>query len=232
MTGIAGINSLILAREGIRVALQLEEPAQAAYAAQVWQLHAPESAPTITYDADFSFPDESYDLVWNFNVLTRVPDPAVLLADMARISRRLVFFCVPNAGNYSFWLHRWHHKVAKEPWHHGDIAWMRPAPWLDLLSDSGLRLCEILYVDCPWWPDIVDLGQLIADFVPVLKRAARTARPENRFSWEPEGLPYFEPERYPGIHAKMARWAFFEKSPHPWVKRLFGHHIGFIAEKI
>jgi SAM-dependent methyltransferase len=232
MTGIAGINSIVLGRQGIRVTLHLMDSSQAAYAEKVWTIHAPQASLEIVIGPNIRFPDWSYDLVWNFNILPCASDPGMLLAEMARVSRRYVFFCVSNAGNYSFWLHRLHHRVAKQRWDHGDIAWMRPAPWLALLADKGLRLCEVFYLDCPWWPDIVNPAELIMDFFPFLKRAPQKAVPENRMKWEPATLPYYDPERYPEIHQKLQRLAFFEDNRLPLLKRLFGHHFGILAEKL
>lgn len=232
MTGIAGINSIVLGRQGVHVTLHLPDGSRAAYAARVWKIHAPQASLEIVTNPGICFPDRSYDLVWNFNVLARASDPGISLAEMARVSRRYVFFCVPNAGNYSFGLHRLHHRVAKQPWDHGDVTWMRPAPWLRLLPDKGLRLCESFYLDCPWWPDIVNPAELIMDFLPFLKHAPQKAAPENRMKWEPETLPYYDPERYPEIHQKMRRLAFFENSRFPFLKRLFGHHFAILAEKL
>ena len=232
MTGIAGINSIVLGRHGIHVILHLVDASQAAYAERVWKIHAPQASFEIITDPNIHFPDRSYDLVWNFNVLPRASDPEMLLAEMARISRRYVFFCVPNAGNYSFWLHRLHHRVAKQPWDHGDVTWMQPTPWLESLKNKNLRLCEAFYLDCPWWPDIVNPAQMLVDFFPFLKRAPQKAKPENRMKWEPETLPYYDPDRYPEIHQKMQRLAFFENSRLPLLKRLFGHHFGILAEKL
>jgi SAM-dependent methyltransferase len=231
MTGIAGINSLVLGRQGLPVTLHLLDTSQAAYAKSVWHLHAPQASLEIVTGSDVRFPDRSFDLVWNFNVLTRAPDPAALLAEMARVSRRYVFFCVLNAGNYSFWLHRLHHRVAGQPWDHGDVALMRPAQWRAALAEKNLRLREVFYLDCPWWPDIVDPAQLLVDFFPFLKRAPQQAKPENRMKWEPETLPYYDPERFPAVHRQMARLAFFEDSPLMWLKRLFGHHLAILVEK-
>lgn len=232
MTGIAGINSIVLGRQGIHVTLHLTDSSQAAYAERVWKIHAPQASLEIVTDLNIHFPDQSYDLVWNFNVLPRASVPGVLLDEMARVSRRYVFFCVPNAGNYSFWLHRLHHRVAQHPWDHGDIMWMRAAPWLKLLTEKKLRLCEFFYLDCPWWPDIVNPAQLLMDFFPFFKRAPQKAMPENRMKWEPDALPYYDPERYPELHQKLRRLAFFENSSFPFLKRLFGHHIGMLAEKL
>ncbi|MFZ6028837.1 MAG: class I SAM-dependent methyltransferase [Chloroflexota bacterium] len=232
MTGIAGINSLILGLQGCEVTLALGDAERAAFARRVWQTHAPQAAFSTEETAGMPFPDQSFDLAWNFNILTRAADPQGLLAEMARVSRRYVFFCVPNAQNYAFWLHRLHHRVAKQAWDHGDVGLMRPAPWKALAGRMGLRVHEVLYLDCPWWPDIVDMGQLIADFFPLMKKAAQKAKPEQRMKWEAYALPYYQPERHPEVHRQMAKLAFFENSRAAWLKRLFGHHFGIFAERM
>ena len=231
MTGINGINSLILGLQGCDVTLVLEDQPHADFARQVWEIHAPKANLRLETEFGADFAADSVDLVWNFNVLTRAVNPQALLGEMARISRRYVFFCVLNAQNYSFWLHRLHHRVARDPWDHGDVALMRPAPWEQMLTGMGLTVREIIYLDCPWWPDIVDPGQLIADFFPFLKRAAQKAKPENRLKWEAEDLPYYQADRYPEIHRQMEGLAFFENSSFRWLKRLFAHHVGIFAEK-
>lgn len=238
MTGIPGINSMVLGRMGARVSLLLpDEAPKAQYARTVWSHYVPaESAPSIDTRSlkpgqPLPYADGEFDLAWNFNVLTRQPDPAALLAEMARVSRRYVLVFVPNARNYSFGLHRLHHRVAGQPWDHGTIGLMGPGPLRRLLEPLGLRPLETIYVDCPWWPDIVDFGQLIADFFPFLKGIAGRARPENRLYWPAEALPYFEPERYPDIHRQLHRLAIFENSRFNAVKQIFAHHVGILAEK-
>ena len=188
MTGIKGINSLVLGLSGNEVSLLIDNEPETNFAEEVWQIHAPRAAFSIEYGELADIPSDSQDLVWNFNIMTRAENPPSLLAEMARISKKYVFFCVPNAQNYSFWLHRLHHKVAKDPWDHGDIDLMRPNPWQRTISDLELELVETIYLDCPWWPDIVDLGQLISDFFLFLKDRAQKAKPENRLKWKAEEL--------------------------------------------
>ena len=105
--------------------------------------------------------------------MTRPEDPQALLFEMARISRKYVLIFVPNRMNYAFWLHRLHHCVACQRWDHGRIDLMHANPWRDLFAKANLRVKQTFHVDCPWWPDIVDAGQLIRDFFPFLKGLAR-----------------------------------------------------------
>jgi hypothetical protein len=238
MTGINGLNSLTFGRGGAEVTLMLPHAGRAAFAHEVWARHAPQARVELLVAGDeetpvskLPFESGRFDLVWNFNVMTRAADAPALLAEMARVSRRWVLVFVPSRLNYAFWLHRLHHRVAGEPWDHGRVAWMHPRPWQRMMAGLGLQVVETVWLDCPWWPDIVDFGQLIADFVPPLKGLARRARPENRLRWAAEDLPYYTPEAYPEVHRQMERLAFFENSRFTLLKQRFAHHVGILARK-
>jgi hypothetical protein len=235
MCGIAGLNSLVAGLQGVRVALLLPSPARAAFTKTVWAHHAPDARPEVTEAWDgrrLPFGDAAFDLAWNFNIMTRAEDPQALLGELARVSRKHVLIFVPNRRNYAFWLHRLHHRVAGEPWDHGRIDLMHHSPWRDLFARAGLRVRETFHVDCPWWPDIVDAGQLLRDFFPFLKGLARRASPANRYRWTPEELPYYKPEYHPEVHARMSRLAFFENTRAVWLKERFAHHVGVLGEKV
>ena len=100
-----------------------------------------------------------------------------------------------------------------------------------LFDQVGLQVIETIWLDCPWWPDIVDFGQLISDFFPFMKRTARRARPENRYRWEAAELPYYRPQDFPEVHARMERLALFERMRWSGLKRLFAHHTGVLGVK-
>lgn len=238
MTGIAGLNSLPLGLLGIPVTLVLPRPDQAAFARQVWDCHAPGGPLQIVEAgeaASLPFASGSFDLAWNFNVMPRLPDPQAALAELARVSRRYVLVCVPNRQNYSFGLHRLHHRVSRQPWDHGRIDLMDPRSWEVLFAGAGLRVQGVSWVDCPWWPDIVDAGQLIADFFPPFRSVARKAAPDRRYRWEYPDLPYYQEAAFPQIHRQMERLAFFEFARPAWARRflqrMFGHHVCVLASK-
>jgi hypothetical protein len=234
MTGISGINSLYLGKQGVSVTLLFPYEEKAKFARKVWAFHAPSADFTLRDDYVeywLPFDDNAYDLVWNFNVMTRQDNPKVLLEEMKRVSKRRVLVCVPNRSNYAFWLHRLHHKVSGEPWDHGNISLMRPAPWQRMFAELNMKVEEICWLDCPWWPDIIDPAQMIKDFFPFLKRWAEKASYKNRFSWNYDELPYYRPLEFNDIHQRMASLAYFENSRLPWLKMRFAHHVCILASK-
>lgn len=235
ITGIAYLNSLGLARAGAHATLAVTEPRRAEYAQQVWQRYAPRShQPQIrlvdppgsldTFDAQF-------DLVWNFNIANRHPRPFDLVRQMARASRKYVMVVVPNRRNYGFFLHRLQHRASQEAWDHGPIDLLAAAPYQKIFIELGLRVREVGWLDCPWWPDIVDFGAMLTSFLPFLHSAAERLKPENRLVWPADGLPYYEPHKYPQVHAHMRRLAVFEHCRYPAIKQRFAHHVAILAEK-
>jgi hypothetical protein len=231
MTGIYGINSLVLGRLGLPVDLVVPDAARAETIRRVWRRYADPGCLKIhVSDSGLNGLDGQWDLVWNFNVMTRTPEPDALLERMCALSRRWVLLVVPNAANYSFPLHRLHHRVAKEAWDHGPVELMRPQAWQNRFQRLGLTVRETFYLDCPWWPDIVDPGQLIADFFPFLKAVARQARPQNRYLWAGDHLPYYALDQHPDLQRWFDRLAIFENSRFNGIKKTFGHHIAILAE--
>lgn len=184
MTGICGLNSLPLGLSGATVTLWLPEQKDAAtFARQVWQKHAPRArlqVDTTTPYHPFPFPEASFDLVWNFNIMPRLTRPLETLREMARCSRRFVLIFVPNRRNYGFPLHRLHHRITHQPWDHGDIGLMHPAAWRPLFTQTNLRILRTFHVDCPWWPDIVNPAELLADFIPPLRGRLNKAESPRR----------------------------------------------------
>lgn len=236
ITGIAYINSLGLARAGVQVTLATTQAERAEFARQVWSVYAPpERQPRMVSQeppGSLSAVSGAYDLVWNFNIINRHPRPAQLLEEMIRASRRWVLVIVPNRKNYAFGLHRLHHHVSRQAWDHGPLPWLSSAPYAQQLAQAGLTVRRIAWVDCPWWPDIVDFSALVGDFLPFLKGAAVRLKPEKRLHWPANHLPYFEPETFAGVHERMRRLALIENCPLTLVKQRFAHHVAVLAEKV
>jgi len=227
MTGISGINSLALCLQGAQVTLVLPDEDRIDFALKVWAKYLPKSSPRlgVINNHHFPFPDKEFDLVWNFNVLTRLPDVRAQLEEMVRISKQYVLVFVPNCQNYSFPIHRFHHRWARVEWDHGQISLMKPDPWKKMLHDMGLQIVETVWLDCPWWPDIVDMGALISDIFPFTQRWANRLKPQYRCTWSADNLPYFDPEHWHSIDQSMQRLAYFENSSNPWLKKIFAHHV-------
>jgi len=232
ITGIRGLNSIPLAQAGASVELVLGDPDEVALAQDVWDSLGLGRHVTIRHSADgtLGVPERAFDLVWNFNALPQVGRPERLIAEMCRASASLVLVFASNTLNYGFGVHRLHHVASGEPWSHGDIRMMHPRRITRLLEAEGFRIAERLLVDIPWWPDIDSpIEEVAATFLPFLRRrlSGGTKRLD-RYTWRPDDLPYFEPERRARLERELERHFLIERGPFP-LKALFAHHRGVLA---
>ena len=142
MTGIAGLNSLVLAQQGAQVCVVLPNQETSNLAERAWESAGCRSKGTFVVSPEpaLEFADNSFDLVWSFNVMSRLDNFDEILNEMLRISRRYVLLFVPNRRNYGFWLHRLHHLVSGEAWDHGPTELLAPKPWQKLLEKRGLQV--------------------------------------------------------------------------------------------
>ena len=114
IAGIDGINSISFGRQGAKVTVLLKGEERVAFSRLIWERYTPATEVQFLTEFDgtcLPFPDSSFDLVWNFNIMPREVDPYQVLAEMGRVARKAVLICVPNRYNYSFWLHRLHHQA-------------------------------------------------------------------------------------------------------------------------
>jgi SAM-dependent methyltransferase len=235
ITGIAGINSLTFAKKGARVSVVLPNQETANYARHIWEKEGCRDRGTffVIGASRFDFPDDSFDLVWNFNALPRIDNFIKVVTEMVRVSKRYVLIFVSNRSNYGFWVHRLHHKVAKAEWDHGDIALMDTERIGRILQEKDMRIIQKLFVDIPWWPDVdILMSKLASDLLPFLRPLLKkTQQHDQRYKWDVNNLPYFDKEKYRDLHLKMNRLGFIERTSITPLKALFAHHRGILAEK-
>jgi hypothetical protein len=235
ITGIAGLNSIPLAQRGAHVDLLLGSADQVKLAGKIWSgLGLGDSSDIrVNSDGSLSAPERAYDLVWNFNALPQSSAPTELVAEMCAASDRYVMIFVSNTWNYGFPVHRLHHRAAGEAWSHGEIASMSVAFIERLLADHGFRPVERLVVDTPWWPDIDSpIEEVVATFLPFLRSRVSASKRLEHYTWRWDDLPYFDPEKRERLMSEIGRHFAIERSAPRFLKLIFAHHRGVLAERI
>ena len=234
ITGISGINSIPLAQRGASVELVLGSPSEVVLAERAWEtLGLKDKVSIRAADGDsLGVSPGSYDLVWNFNSLPTVASADALLDEMCEASREFVMVFVSNTWNYGFPIHRLHHKVAREPWSHGNISVMNIRMVSERLAQRGFKIVERLLVDIPWWPDIDSpIEEVAATFLPFLKRFVSGSKRLERYTWTIDTLPYFDEQRLARLLSDIEKHFAIENTGFKPLQIFFAHHRGVLARR-
>lgn len=222
MAGVSGINSVALARAGARVTLVDGHAGRLAGVQRIWgELGL--AAEFVCHDdwGRLPFPDGTFDLAWNWAALWHLPDPApaVLLRELVRVSRRVVFVAMPNRAQVGYLLRKY--VLEREFVHHVDEGWADAGRIRRALQDAGLRIARQGVLDVPPWPDTV---MPAAD---VLKRLGLGSRLSGRFSgeaWQWSTMAYYLGQQ-PDLYERVMRYAWLERARLPWrIKAVWAHH--------
>ncbi len=221
MAGVSGINSVALARAGCRVTLVDDHPRRLRGVARIWrELGLSVTLVQVANWARLPFPDRAFDLAWEWAGLWFLDDPAGLLRELARVSRKVVFVAMPNRWQVGYWLRKW--VLDRDFFRHVDESWANMGRIRQTLEAAGVRVVAHGVLDIPPWPDTVMPAQ------EVLRRLGlRGSFLERRFSgegWRWSTMAYYLGEE-PDLYERVMRYAWLERAPLPtWLKRLWGHH--------
>ena len=227
MTGISGINSLWWATTGSQVTVVDNNLKRLLSAKSVWSTVALKADFVYLKDINrFEFKDKAFDLSWNFGSLWFIPDLNVFFQELTRVTRKVIFICVPNRSGLGH-LTRLAINGGKNDSFFLDN--LKKSVILNGLKNQGWLLRETGYFDIPPWPDIAMKKEELFKKIG-LNRIIRL------FKREKEGvdrrlciLDYLTGAS-PNMENEIMRYSWLENAP--WlIKKFWAHHRYFIFEK-
>jgi hypothetical protein len=229
MAGVSGINSVAFAQAGIDVTLVDEHAERLAAVERIWsELDLPARFVHHTDWGQLPFPDDAFDLTWNWAALWHLSDrsshgsqrPEALLRELVRVARRVVFVAMPNRVQVGYLLRKYVLErdfvdYVDEQW--ADIGRVRRA-----LEESGLRIVRQGVLDVPPWPDTVMPASEVLERLGI-----RSKKLEGQFSgdsWQWSTMAYYLGQQ-PELYDQVMRYAWLDKAPIPWrIKTVWAHH--------
>ncbi|MBI3732360.1 MAG: class I SAM-dependent methyltransferase [Chloroflexi bacterium] len=230
MAGVSGINSVALARAGCAVTLLDEDAERLEGVKRIWHELNLDGQVNILRQTDFGslpFDDGRFDLAWCWAALWYVRDAERLLAEMARVSRWLVFVAMPNRIQVGYLLRKF---VLEPGFFKGvDESWADIRRVTSVLTRLGLKAADEGVMDVPPWPDtVMPAGQVLQ------RLGVRSKRIAGRFEgsgWQWSTMDYYLGRR-PELKAMIERYMFLERLPLPRrLKTLWAHHCYVLARK-
>jgi hypothetical protein len=220
MTGISGINSLWWAAQGIPVTVMDHNPERLLCIERVWKkLNLQGKCVFLEDYASLPFENGTFDFSWNFSALSPIQDIDGFLDELTRVTRKVVFICIPNKNGLNPLVRL---ALRKNTHHESTTEHIQPERLIASMEKLKWQTRERGYLDVPPWPDIAMKKE---DFLKALglKRLAKAFERRNG-----EGisiLDYFSGKRK-GLDKEMVKYSFLEKSP-GICKRFWAHHQYF-----
>lgn len=227
MAGVSGINSVRLAERGCTVTLMDNHQERLDGVMQIWKrLDLPV---ILTYHDKFDqlpFADNTFDLAWEWAGLWYLPDPAALLKELVRVSRRLVFVAMPNNIQVGYLLRKY--VIDRDFFPTVDERWVQMSRIKETLKAAGIEFIDEGVLDVPPWPDTV------MPAAEVLKRLGIKSKKLNeQFTgdgWSWSTMAYYLGEQ-PDLRERVMKYAWLDHAPLPWqVKAVWAHHRYVLGE--
>jgi hypothetical protein len=157
-------------------------------------------------------------LSWNFAALNSVSDLQKFFAELTRITRKVIFVCIPNENNVC-WLIRSEFD-APGPSKEKSIKLMRLP---EIMAKFEWKMLEQGYLDVPPWPDIAMKKE---DLLKKLGLCWLANVLEGKKKGDFSILNYFN-GKDPDMEKRVLRWSFLEDAPKIF-KKLWAHHRYFV----
>jgi hypothetical protein len=229
MAGVSGINSVAFAQAGVNVTLVDEHAGRLAAVERIWsELDLPVRFVHHTDWGRLPFPDDAFDLTWNWAALWHLSDrssqgaqrPEALLRELVRVAHRVVFVAMPNRAQVGYLLRKY--VLERDFVDYVDEQWADIGRVRRVLEESGLRIVRQGVLDVPPWPDTVMPAS------EVLRRLGiKSKKLEGQFSgdsWQWNTMAYYLGQQ-PELYDRVMRYAWLDKAPIPWrIKAVWAHH--------
>ncbi len=221
MAGVSGINSVRLAQRGCAVTLVDENAERLRGIERIWgelDLRA-----TFVQQSDLTrlpFPDQSFDLTWEWAGLWYLPNAQALLNELVRVSRKLVFVAMPNRVQVGYLIRKY--LLERDFVNYVDESWADISRIKKVLRGAAVSFIDEGVLDVPPWPDTV------MPAAQVLQRLGiRSKKLDSQFTgagWNWSTMDYYLGRR-PELKARIDRYTFLEHAPLPWqIKAIWAHH--------
>ncbi len=221
MAGVSGINSVRLAQRGCAVTLVDDNPARLAGIERIWgELNLRAAFVCHSDFAHLPFPDQSFDLAWEWAGLWYLPDAEGLLKELARVSRNLVFVAMPNRVQVGYLMRKY--LLERDFVNYCDESWADITRIKATLRGAQVNFIEEGVLDVPPWPDTVMPAALVLKRLGIRSRTLAAQFTGSGWNWST--MDYYLGRR-PELKAAIDRYTFLEHAPIPWqVKAVWAHH--------
>ncbi len=221
MAGVSGINSVRLAERGCDVTLVDDNRERLAGVEKIWDALNLPARFMLHYDfAHLPFPDNHFDMTWEWAGLWYLPNAYALLNELVRVSRKLVFVAMPNNIQVGYQMRKY--VIDRDFFPTVDERWVQMSRIKKTLKAAEVSFIDEGVLDVPPWPDTV------MPAAEVLKRLGiKSKKLDAQFTgegWTWNTMAYYLNEQ-PNLRERVMKYAWLDHAPIPWqLKTIWAHH--------
>jgi hypothetical protein len=226
MTGISGINSVWWAYDGIQTTIIDHNRERIELIKKIWRELSLKA--NFIYQSNcytyLPFKAHSFDMGWNFSALWLVPKLEMFLEELARVTKKVIFICIPNRSNV-FHLLRLIFRNNPHVGPHTNSV--NPKNIKKIMLKFGWQVEEDGYLDVPPWPDIAMKKEDLLYEIGLKRLADRLRNRKGNYVCI---LDYFSSKKK-NMDREILKYGFLEHSPRIF-KIFWAHHRYFIFTPI
>ena len=224
-TGISGINSMNLVRNGLEVSIVDNNSERLVMIETKWQeCKLPVDIKYSQYFLTLPFSDKEFDMSWNFSALWFTKDLDKFLSELDRVTKKTILLIVPNrTGLGYFFQSLTGTKGYKELI---NIDYIKHKKFSKILSNLGWQEIEDGLIDCPPWPDIGMKKELLAKKLMLSFLLDKHQEQRNHNSI----MEYYRGE-YDQFPQQMTKYNIFERLLPRFLKQFWAHHHYYVYVK-
>jgi SAM-dependent methyltransferase len=228
MAGVSGINSVVLAQAGSKVTLADDHAERLTAVERIWrELELNAQFTRLAEWGELPWPENSFDLAWNWAALWYLSDPEALLRELARVSAGVVFVAMPNRVQVGYLLRRY--ILEPEFVNQVDERWADIGRVRRVLEDAGVRIVGQGVLDVPPWPDTVMPASEVLQRLGIKSRKLEGQFSGN--SWQWSTMAYYL-DQQPDLYDRVMRYAWLDRARIPWrIKAFWAHHRYLVGVK-
>ncbi len=228
-TGLSGINSLGVAQQhGVHATVVDTDRERLALIQGLWQeAHTPMTPVAVESYLKLPFENQSFDCSWNFASLWFAEEPAVLLKELARVTRKAIIISVPNQYGLGYRLRKYLSKGEFERLLN-ESAILRKGV-VSQLQACHWTLTEWDYIDVPPFPDIAMKKEDFADLLHLGWLLRLFAKGQGGTPTYLSIMDYYT-GKSPGFADDMLKHAWIERYAPRLFKYFWAHHIYLVFE--
>jgi len=221
ITGLLGINSLIFAQKNCDVTLCNMSINLLKLTKSIWRALDQTSANMIQTSEDrcLPFPDDTFDLVWNFCMMERYGDPNDLIREMKRVSKGLVLIMTQNWWNWGTAPHRFYHLYKKKTWDHGYKMYMTFEGIHKIFKANDLKIIQEGGTDTP---------PIIDTWDTPIRGTLQSILTRIKMQWQWKAKAKVSEQADSGL---LRLFSSLEENLPEWFKRYQAHHLYVLAKK-